>query len=131
MQPVVIRMLGRQLRLDLLVLDDPAGRGVDKEYLARLQPALAHDPRRLDVEHPDLAGQHDQAVDGHPEPARAQAVSVQHRPGERPVGERDQRGAVPGLHQRRMEPVESPQLTAHRRVVLPRLRDHHEQGMRQ
>ena len=130
-KPVVIRMLGGQLGLDLVILDDPAGRGVYQEHLARLQPALAHDLRRLDVEHADLARQNDQAVAGDPVPAGPQAIAVKHRPCDRPVGERDESRAVPRLHQRGVEAVERPQLPAHGSVVLPRLRDHHEHGVRQ
>ena len=38
-QPVLVRVLGGQRGLDLLVLDDPARRGVGQEDPARLQPA--------------------------------------------------------------------------------------------
>ena len=42
-QPLVVRVLGGELGLDLLVLDDPVLLGVDEEHPARLQPALADD----------------------------------------------------------------------------------------
>ena len=66
MQPLVVRRLGRERLLDLVVLDDPLLVEVDQEHPARLQPALADDRRRVDVEHADLGGQHHQAVLGHP-----------------------------------------------------------------
>ena len=83
----------RELRLDLVVLDEPAGLGVDEEHPARAQAALAHDPARVDVEHADLAGEHDEAVVGDEEPAGAQPVAVEGRADERAVGEDD---APPG-----------------------------------
>ena len=39
-EPVGVGMLGRQLGLDLLVVDDPALRGVDQEHPARVQALL-------------------------------------------------------------------------------------------
>ena len=69
--------------LDLVVLDDAVRLGVDEEHPARLQPALADDRRGVDVEHADLAGEHDEAVVGDPEAAGAQAVAVEHRADER------------------------------------------------
>ena len=131
MQPLVVRLLGGQRGLDLVVLDDAALRGVDQEHPARLQPALADDRRRVQVEHADLAGQHDQPVVGDPEPSRPQTVAVEHRADDRAVGERHARRAVPRLHQRRVELVERAAGRVHRRVVLPRLRDHHQHRVRQ
>ena len=124
-------MLGGQGGLHLLVLDDPAARGVGQEDPAGLQPAFADHRGRVDVQHADLAGQHDQAVAGDPVPAGAQSVPVQHRPDRGAVGERDQGGPVPWLHQRGVEPVEGPAGRVHPGVVLPRLRDHHQHRVRQ
>ena len=42
-QPVLVRVLGGQRALDLLVGDDLPGGGVDEEHPARLQPALGDD----------------------------------------------------------------------------------------
>ncbi len=131
MQPFGVRVLGGQRRLDVGVLEDPVAAGVGEEDPARLQPALAHHGGRVEVQHPDLAGQDDQAVLGHPVPARAQAVAVEHRADDRAVGERDARRAVPGFHQRGVELVERAPRRVHLVVVLPRLRDHHEDGVRQ
>ena len=69
-QPLVVRVLGGELALDLLVLDDPVLVGVDEEHPARLEPALADDGGRVDVEHADLGGEHDEAVVGDPVAAR-------------------------------------------------------------
>ena len=67
-QPGLVGVLGGQRRLDLLVLHDAARGGVGQEDTAGLQAALPDHGGRVDVEHPDLAGQHDQAVAGHPVP---------------------------------------------------------------
>jgi hypothetical protein len=120
-----------ELALDLLVLDDPVLLGVDEEHPARLQPALAHDLRGVDVEHADLGREHHETVVGDPVAGRAQAVAVEHGADLGAVGERDAGGTVPGLHQRGVELVEGAPLGVHLGVVLPRLRDHHEHRVRQ
>ena len=130
-QPVLVRVLRGQGRLDLLVLHQPPGLGVDQEDAARLQAALPDHGGGVDVKHAHLAGQHDQAVTGHPVPAGPQAVAVEDRADDRAVGERDQRRTVPRFHQRGVELVEGTALRAHLRVVLPRFWDHHEDRVRQ
>ena len=102
----------------------PCG-GVDEEHPPRLQAALADDLGWLDVDHADLAGQHDEAVVGDPEAPGPQPVAVEHRADQRAVGEAHARRPVPRLHQRGVEAVERPLVDVHRGVVLPRLGDHH------
>ncbi len=130
-QPVGVGQLGRQLRLDLVVLDDLAAGGVDEEHAARLQAALADHVLGPEVEHAGLGGQHDQAVGGHPEAPGAQAVAVEHGAGQGAVGERDRGRPVPRLHERGVELVERPPRRVHLGVVLPRLGDHHQHGVGQ
>ena len=130
-QPLVVRLLGGELRLDLVVLDDPAGGRVDEEHQAGLQPALAHDRRRVDVEHTGLGAEHDEPVVGDPEPARSQPVAVEYGADLRAVGEADVRRAVPRLHEGGVELVEGPPRGVHRRVVLPGLGNHHQHRVRQ
>ena len=130
-QPLVVGVLGGELGLDLVVLDDPVLGGVDEEHPARLQPALADDLGRVDVEHADLGGEDDQAVVGDPVAAGAQAVAVEHGADLGAVGEGDAGRAVPGLHQRGVELVEGAPRRVHLGVVLPRLRDHHQHRVRQ
>jgi hypothetical protein len=130
-QPVGVRVLGGQFRLDLVVGDDPAGRRVDQEHPARLEPPLGHHAVRVDVEHAGLAAEHDQPVAGLPPAARPQPVAVEHRADHRAVGERDAGRAVPRLHQARVELVERAPARLHVRVVLPRLGNHHEHGVRE
>ena len=130
-QPLVVRVLGGQLGLDLLVLDDAVLVGVDEEHPARLEPALAHDPRLVDVEDADLGGEHDEAVVGHPVARGAQAVAVEDGADLAAVAEHHAGRPVPGLHQRGVELVEGAALGVHLGVVLPRLGDHHQHGVRQ
>ncbi len=130
-QPVGVRTPCGQRRLDLGVLDDPALTGVGEEDPPGLQPPFADDGRLVDLQHADFARQHDQPVAGHPVPARAQPVAVEHGTDHGAVGERHAGRAVPWLHQRGVEPVERLELRVHLVVVLPRLRDHHEQGLGQ
>ncbi len=131
MQPFRVRMPGGQRRLDLSVLDDPALAGVGQEDPPRLQSSLPNDGRLVDLQHADFAGQHDEPVVGHPVPARAQPVAVQDGADHGAVGERHAGRPVPRLHQRGVEPVERTQPGVHLRVVLPRFRDHHEDGLGQ
>jgi hypothetical protein len=90
-QPLVVRVLGGELGLDLLVLDDPVLVGVDEEHPARLEPALAHDRGRVEVEHADLGGEHDQAVVGDPvargrRPLRSRTAPIWRAVGEHHAG---------------------------------------------
>ena len=130
-QPFLVRALRGQLGLDLIVLDDAPADGVDQEHPARLQAALAHHCRGVEVEHAGFGGQYHQPVVGHPEPPRAQTVAVEHRADDPAVGEGDARRTVPRLGQRRVVLVEGPAGRIHLRIVLPRLRDHHQHGVRQ
>ena len=78
-EPLLPRLGGGELGLDLVVLDDAALGGVDEQHLAGAQPALAHDPVGREVEHADLAREHDEAVVGDQEAAGTQAVAVEGR----------------------------------------------------
>ena len=99
------------------------GEGRAEVLLQRIQPLLQLIGPFEDA---DLAGEDHPAVGGLPPAGGAQAVAVEHRADQRPVGERDARRAVPRLHQARVELVERAALRVHRGVVLPRLRDHHQ-----
>ena len=119
-------MLGRQGRLDLGVVDDAPGRGVDEEHPTRLEATLDDHLGRVDVDHADLGGHHDEVVVGDPVAARAQTVAVEDRSDHRAVGERHARRAVPRFHDRGVVAVEGPRRRLHLRVVLPRFGDHHQ-----
>ena len=130
-EPLLIRVLGGQLGLDLLVVDDAALRGVDEEHPAGLQPHLLDHGGRVEVEHACLGRHHHEAVAGDPDAGRPKAVAVEDRADHRAVGEGHRRRAVPRLHQRRVVLVERPTRRVHRFVPLPGLRDHHQHGVRQ
>ncbi|SKZ72283.1 Uncharacterised protein [Mycobacteroides abscessus subsp. abscessus] len=98
-EPLRVRMLGGELVLDLLVVDDAARLGVDEEHAARLQAKLLHDVGLVDIEHADLGGHHDEAVLGNPDSAGAQAISVEHGADDGAVGEADRCRSVPRLHE--------------------------------
>ena len=61
-EPLLVRVFGCQLVLDLLVVDDAAGLGVHQEHAARLQSQFLHHVGVVDVEHAHLRGHHDQTV---------------------------------------------------------------------
>ena len=130
-EPLRVRRLAGELGLDVVVLDDAALDRVDQEHPTGLEPTLADHSCRRNVEHADLGGEYDKSVVGNPESARAETVAVEHRSNQRAVGETDRCRAVPGLHKRRMKLVERPPCGVHGSVVLPRLRDHHEDRVRQ
>ena len=131
LQPLGVRLLGGEAGLDLVVLDDAVLDGVDEEHPAGLQPALADDLGGVDVEDADLGAEDDEAVVGDPVAAGAKAVAVEDRADLLAVGEGDAGRAVPGLHHRGVELVEGAAGRVHGVVVLPRLRDHHQHGVRQ
>ena len=66
----------------------------------------------------------------HPAPG-AQAVAVERRPDDAPVGERHRGGTVPGLHQAGVEGVEALQVVGQVVAVAVGLRDHHHRRVRQ
>ena len=125
-QPVGVRMLAGQLRLDLPVVDNPSLGRVNQEDPSRVEPFLDQDVLRRDVEHAHLGRHHHQIVLRHDVARGAEAVPVEDRADHRPVGERDRRRPVPRFHQRSVILVERLSLRVHRLVVAPRLRDHHQ-----
>ena len=131
LEPLAPRALVHQLLLDLPVVDDPPLLHVDQEDLARLEPPLLQHLLRLDRQHADLAGHDHQIVLGDVVAAGPQAVAVEHRADQVPVGERDRCGAVPRLHQAGVVFVERLEVRVHQVVFLPRLRDQHQHRVRQ
>ena len=129
--PLAVGVRRGQLGLDLRVVDDPALGGVDQEHPPGLEPALAHDAADVDRQRADLGGHDHQAVVADPVARRAQAVAVEHGADNGSVGEGDRGGAVPGLHDAGVEPVEVPDRRVHVGVPFPRLGDHHQHGVRQ
>ena len=120
-----------EVGLDLVVFDEAPGLGVDEEHAARLQAALAHDAARLDVEHADLAREYDEPVVGDDVATGSQSVAVERGADQGTVGEDDRGRAVPRLHEHRVVLVERAPLGGDLGLVLPRLGDHHHDGVRQ
>ncbi len=130
-EPLLPRAGGGELGLDLVVLDDAALSRVDQEHAPGTQTALADDLVRREVENADLARKHHEAVVGHEETAGAQTIAVERGADERSVGEDECGGAVPRLHQHGVELVERAPGGVDVDLVLPRLRDHHHDRVRQ
>ena len=130
-EPLAPGLRRRELGLDLVVLDDAAGLGVDEEHLARAQATLAHDSARLDLQHADLARQHDESIVGDEVATGAQAVAVEGGADERSVGEDEGGRAVPRLHEHRVVLVEVAANRVDVELVLVGLRHHHHHGVRQ
>ncbi len=130
-EPFPVGVLGRQRRLHLGVVDDAPGGGVHEEHPARREAASLHDVGGLDVQHAHLGGEHDEAFVGHPVAGGTEAVAVENGAHEPTVAEGDRCRPVPRLHERRVVLVERPHVRVQLLVILPCLRDHHEDGMRQ
>jgi len=130
-EPIGVRALVGELPLDLLVLDDATLDGVDEEEAAGLEAALTDDVGGGNVEHARLRGHDDEAVLGHAEARRAQAVAVEDGADLPAVGEGDGGRAVPRLHQAGVELVEGAAGRVHLGITRPRFRDHHHDRVRQ
>ena len=104
--------------------------GVDEEHAPGLQTPLAHDARLLDREYAGLGRQDHETVARDPVATRAQPVAVEHRADHGAVGEGHVCRTVPRLGEGRVELVEGAASRVHLGVVLPRLGDHHEHGVR-
>ena len=131
LEPLGVRLPRRDLLLQLGVGDDPALLEIDEEELAGLQPALAQDVLRRDVEHAGFGREHDPAVARLEPAARSQAVAVERRADHAPVREGDRGRPVPRLGQALVERVEAAQLVRHVGAAEIRLGDHHHQRVRE
>ena len=83
------------------------------------------------VEHAGLRGEHDPAVLRLHPAAGPEPVAVERRADHAAVGEADRGRPVPRLHQARVERVERPQVVGQVVALLPRLRHHHHQRVRE
>jgi hypothetical protein len=129
LDPLAIRLARHIVGLDLLVFDDASLFEVDEEDAPRLQAALLEHVLGRHIENTHLRSHHDETVLRH-DPARgAKTVAVEDRADLAPIRERDRGGSVPGLHQEGVVFVVGAKLLAHLRVILPGLRDHHEDGL--
>jgi len=103
----------------------------DQEELPRLEPALAQDVLRRNVEHAGLGGEHHPTVPRLEPATGTQAVAIERRADQPTVGERHRRRPVPRFSQALVEGIEPAQLVRHIRTPGVCLRHHHHQRVRQ
>ena len=131
LHPFAVRASGGDLALDVVVVEDAALGGVNRDHLAGAEAARFHDLAGRQIDEADLGAHHHQPTGGDLVASGAQAVAVHHRCGDGAVGEGDRGGAVPGLREAGVVLVERPQLGLHVRHVLPCLGDQHHHGVEQ
>ncbi len=130
-QPAAVRVRRRELALDFIVGNDAALRRVDEEDPTGMQSFLDENVLVGNIKHADFGRHDDQVVLRHVVPRRPQAIAVEYGADQRAIGERDRRRAVPWLHERRVIFVKRLELGVHGLVRGPRLRNHHQDGVRQ
>jgi len=114
--------------VDRLAVEEAPRREVHGHHVPGAQaPAVQH-AIVLHVEHAHLGCDEDEAIGGHHGTRGPEAVAVQGRAHQPPVGEDEQRGPVPRLHQAGLVLEEGAHLGGQVGVVLPRRR--HEQRHR-
>ena len=106
-EPLLIGVLCCQRVFDFVIPDDPPEAGVDEEHFAGLQTSLANHSRRVDIDNPNFGGHHNKVVVGHPVPTGTQSVAIQYRPDHCSIGKGHAGRAIPWLHQRGVEAIES------------------------
>ena len=130
-QPSLIGMFGRQLGLDLIVIDDATLLKVDQQHLARLQAPFLDDLFLGDRQHAHFRSHDDLVVVGHQITGGTQAVAIQGGADLAAIGEGDGGWAVPRFHQGGVVFVKRAALGVHQRIVGPGFRHHQHHGMRQ
>ncbi len=130
-EPLLIGMRGRELRLDLLVGDDAAIHQVDEQHLAGLKPPLLDDlllGKRQDAR---LRRHDHQAVVGDEIARRPKPIAVERGADLAAVGEGHGGRAVPRLHETGVILVEGAPLGIHQRIAGPSLGDQHHRRVRE
>ena len=124
-EPLAVGAAGGDVHLELFVVDDAAFLEIDEEHAAGLEATFFGDRFGGDGEDADFGGHDDEIIFGDVVAGGAEAVAVERGADVVPVGKRDGRRAVPGLHQAGVVLVEIPLGQGHGLVVLPGLGDHH------
>ena len=116
---------------DLFVVHDEAAGGVDAEDLAGAEASFFDDAAFVVVDAAHFAGADDKTVVEDHVACRAQAVPIQNRAYDAPVGVGDGGGAVPRFHERAVVLVEGAAFRANLLFgqPFPRFGDHHHQGV--
>ncbi|GAB5505428.1 MAG: hypothetical protein Rhirs2KO_05910 [Rhizobiaceae bacterium] len=132
LEPLLVRVLGRDFRLDLLVGNDAAFGRVDEQHAPWLETPACDDLLIRYRQHTCL-GRHDHAVVvGHDVARGPQSVAVERSAYLAPIGEGNGGGAIPRLHQCGVIFIERGAFIAHQLVAGPRFRNehHHRMGQR-
>ena len=117
--------------LELPVIHDSTGDGIDQEHLPRLQAALLDDAFGIDLDGAHLGRADDAVIVGHVVSARTETVSIQIRAAVSTVREGEEGRTVPGFHHAGRPLVEGRLGRIHGVVVLPRLGHHEHDGFGQ
>ncbi|GFZ47935.1 hypothetical protein JCM24511_05682 [Saitozyma sp. JCM 24511] len=117
--------------LELPVVDDATLLGVDEEHASGLEAALLDDLLGLNGDSADLRGTDHDVVGRDDESARTKTVTVEVGTAEATVGEGEEGGTVPRLHEAPCPSVKGLLLGLHEVVVLPSLGDHHHDSLGQ
>ena len=128
-EPGLVGMLGGELLLDLVVVDDAALFEVDQQHLAGLEAPFAGDLLFRDRQHAGLRGHDHMVVVGDDVARRPEPIPVEGGADLAAVGKGDRGRAVPRLHQRGVVFVEGAALRVHQWVAGPRLGDQHHHRM--
>ena len=123
-QPLPVRAPARELELDPRARHHAAV-GVDGQHLVRPELPARNRPAVGERDDARLGGAGDEPALDDRVAERPQAVAVERRADDAPVGEDDPGRPVPRLHQARVVAVEVPDLLRHDRVQLPGLGDEH------
>ena len=128
--PLFIRCHCSKFRLHFVVVNNATLCGVNEEHAPRLQATFFHHALRGNIEYTRLACHYDEVIVCYPVPARTQTVAVEHCTNDRAIGEGNACRAIPRLHERAVILIESTLFRVHAIVVLPCLRNHHENSVR-
>ncbi len=104
---------------------------VDDQHLSRTDASAAHNLAVLDVEHAHFGGDYEEPVPGDEIACRAEPVAVESRAGHAAVGEGDEGGTVPRLHERGLVVEERSDLRLNAGLVLPYRRNEQRHGVRE
>ena len=130
-EPLLVGVARRDLRLDLLVGDDAALDEIDQKHAAGLQPPLLDDLLLGHRQHAGFRRHDDAVVVGDDVAGGPETVAVERRADLAAVGEDDCCRPVPRLHQRCVVLVERLAVGIHRLVAGPCLGNQHHHGVRQ
>ena len=128
-QPLAVGLAAGQVLFQLGIADNAPFGQADQKHPARLEAAALLDLRRGNIQYPGFRGHHQLVILGDGVAEGAQAVAIQDGADVAIRGGHNHRRPVPRLHQAGMVFVEIPLFRRHRRVLFPRLRNHHQHGV--